>query len=241
MILDNLCASDCALMFAIMKYEPTSHDTMKYLQLYNEIPECKAWVTGMIEDLYDVLVIGCDVDCLIDRIRNPLVFWETSTGPILYNVFIIAVKIVEDPDDCNMLIEICSPTGTIIKEPHNWKRIVFHNNSRVGLLCVYHNDYGFGNVSFHIGGMFSFNTKAENKYDFIYDDVSLSLVSQMHNGKFYTKYINLSEKDAVVKEVSGNPVDYQMTAEYLCINITIHLEENSARRKSEVISFAIKK
>lgn len=225
-----------------MKYEPTSHDTVKYLQFYNEIPEYKPWITGMIEDSHEVLVIGSDVDHLINRIKDPLAFWYTSTKPVLYNVFIIAVKVIEeDVGGCGMLIQIRSPVNTALKEPVSWKRLVLGSNSRIGSLCVYHNRYGVGNVCFDVGGTFRFNTEAENNYDFVHNDMSLSLVSQMDNGKFCTKYINLSEKNAVVKEVLDNPVDYEMTTEYICVSITVHLEKDSVPGGSEVISFAVKR
>lgn len=237
LILSHLCASECALVFALIQYEPTDYDIKKFLQLDNEVPQYKSWINRMIKDSYHVLMIGKDVQHLVDRIEDPLSFWKLHRNSVSCSVFLTAIKILDILDGRMLAV---SPVDKDLRISQGWKRMRSDGTSNVNVLSYRHDTDFTREAFFDIGATYNLRiTHAYSESTLVHSGISLVLISKIQHRKYTTKYINLSSVLPTVENAVSSSVECGDTITCPHVSLYIHCKHYNVPNDEVAIRFPI--
>lgn len=243
-ILDNLCASDCASLLALANYDLSSHDIKKFLHPIRDIFDDESTLQYFTTTTDIVVLIGKDLDLLLLRITDPLRFWKLVPLSMPIDVFTVSIR----PLSSSRCQEWQQSSSVVSEHPNDtqlsyqWKTRKSQNGSNVNRLrCVHSSNYPRC-IWFTIG--VSWYIEVTREYTGmipIYDDTAMCLVSCAHDKHYTTRYIDLSNDPYEAKLVSDTKLPEEIKNRYRHIKLEVYHEDCKEYGDCSIIEFPIGK
>lgn len=244
LILNNLCASDCASLLALAKYDLESHDIKRFLHPIRDVFDGEWDMDLFTKRDNSIVLIGKDLNLLLDRIKDPLRFWKLNPISVPINIFTIIILPWNSEDSGEWLQSCCviseSPIGTNMK--HHWKITKSENGSNVNRLCCLHDTNYSRCIELSLGA--DWHIEMTREYTTMvptYNDTAMCLVSRGNNQECHTKYIDLSTNSYEVNDASNIELSRDIKNRYRYIQLVVYHEECKEYADYSIIEFPIGK
>jgi len=203
-ILKNLSASESSLILTIIGLNPRSSQFKKYLNPIRDLGAIGKQVKSSINNNYNVILLGIDVEKLLFRIQDPLAFYHKYGYKFILFLHIIIAKLsdrmchddqVYSDDETEFdtkFLDIKDIDGLIYKTNNEWSENSLLDTFDINILSFKHRDEITNPYTINIGSyMYSETVEQVSHISTKYELVSMPLISRPENERSFTSYINL--------------------------------------------------
>lgn len=226
-ILSELSASDSASLLAVTDYDLNDPSIKQFLNPLRDILPNPDLIKLYEKNGYTVTLIGKDLNHLLQRIANPVVYHRFNPVVCVVNVFCIIAKLTPQTkynEGCREILYKC-PWASNSLLPGKWHELRSKTDDKINIIYddyikfrIDELEYGIGYNSVHRKGTYGGVME--------HDSISMKLVREIKGGEFHTKYMKMQIHPYVVNSISSNTPVKRAPIDSLCTLITVSVIPN---------------
>lgn len=241
-ILYKLSASDCASLLAVANYRLDDISIKKFLNPLRDILPDQDLIELYNHGNYDIILIGKDLDHLLQRITDPIQYYKLHEVIPLLSIFCIVTKSVLNTrsSTCYSRIQVLCPWISEYDSTPSWNQLRSSTDDRISILHYGFPSYFTRELKFDIGVKWTFEMTSEYSTNIArYDELSMNLVSKSNDEIWHTKYLELSRYPYQVKEASSKKLSSDMKMDYRYAKLNIYQPDGNTCESVGSIEFPI--
>lgn len=204
-ILSELSASDSASLLTVANYNLYNPSIKQFLDPLRDILPRPA---KFYRDAgYTIVLIGKDLDCLLQRIANPTLYYSAGRKAHMVNVLCIIMRWTPEDEHKRYAYTIDSlcPWKSNFPPVSKWHETRSGTDSKINIIYNNVTEPSVGQLEYTIGCNIIHDRDHSNIVK-SYDPVSMKLICKLSGGHFLTKYIDTGAYPYKANEIGTGTV-----------------------------------